>query len=220
VRAVGIPYEIVVVDDASTDDTRAIALQAGARVVDVQLRQISAVRNAGARQAKGNFLFFVDADTRITAEVLRAAVESLRQGVVGGGAYVRFAEPVGWVVNLAINLFSLVYSRYLRWAAGCFVFAERPAFEAVGGFDESLYASEEIALSRALKRQGRFVVLRESVMTSARKLRLRSSWELIPFFFRFLRYGPALLRQRGGLDWWYDGQREKKASLNPAPPKS
>ncbi|HUH90611.1 MAG TPA: glycosyltransferase family 2 protein, partial [Lysobacter sp.] len=58
-------YEIVVVDDASTDRTAEIAIDHGARVVHVSHRQIAATRNAGAREARGDFLFFIDADTLI-----------------------------------------------------------------------------------------------------------------------------------------------------------
>ena len=59
------PFEIIVVDDASTDATPEIAEQAGARVVSIHRRQIAAARNAGAHAAQGEYLFFVDADTRI-----------------------------------------------------------------------------------------------------------------------------------------------------------
>jgi hypothetical protein len=58
-------YELIVVDDASTDSTAAIAQQFGARIVPVNRRQIAAVRNAGARESRGEILFFVDADTQI-----------------------------------------------------------------------------------------------------------------------------------------------------------
>src|SRR5688572_12270006 len=71
-RAVGEPFEVIVVNDASTDRTAAIASQAGARVVRVENRQISATRNAGARTARGDVLFFVDADTLANAEAVRA----------------------------------------------------------------------------------------------------------------------------------------------------
>src|SRR5712671_7102178 len=60
-----LPYEIIVVDDASTDATREIASGAGAKVIPINRRQIAAARNAGGRGAEGEYLFFIDADTRI-----------------------------------------------------------------------------------------------------------------------------------------------------------
>jgi glycosyltransferase involved in cell wall biosynthesis len=208
-RALGEPFEVIVVDDASTDETAALAKTAGAQVVPVQLRKISAARNAGARNAKGEWLFFVDADTRVSGTLIRAAARALQQGAVGGGAWVRFIEPVAWYVRPMVGVFNAIYMGIARWAAGCFVFAERNAFEKAGGFDETLYAGEEIFLSRALKRQGRFVIVGENVRTSSRKLRTRSLAGMLPLLFQFLRHGPAFLRQRQGMDWWYDGKREK-----------
>ena len=55
------PYEVIVVDDASTDSTHQIARRLGARIHRVEHRRISAVRNAGARAACGELFFFVDA---------------------------------------------------------------------------------------------------------------------------------------------------------------
>ena len=52
----------------------------GARVVSVNLRQIAAVRNAGARAAQGEVFFFVDADTRIAPGHVTAALEALEAG--------------------------------------------------------------------------------------------------------------------------------------------
>src|SRR5438552_18063712 len=59
------PFEIIVVDDASTDATPKIASDAGAKVIPINRRQIAAARNAGGRAALGEYLFFIDADTRI-----------------------------------------------------------------------------------------------------------------------------------------------------------
>ena len=78
------PSEVIVADDSSTDRTAEIARQHGARVVTVQHRQISATRNAGARAAQGDLLIFIDADTLVTPEAVRAAVEAVRSGAIGG----------------------------------------------------------------------------------------------------------------------------------------
>src|SRR5581483_1864344 len=83
--AVGEPYEIIVADDASTDATAAIAQAHGAQVVSVSHRQIAATRNAGARRARGEFLFFVDADTLLPTAAVSEAVHRMRRGAVGGG---------------------------------------------------------------------------------------------------------------------------------------
>src|SRR5262245_23993776 len=71
------PYEIIVVDDASTDATPKIASDAGAKVIPIKRRQIAASRNAGARAAQGEYLFFVDADTRITRAHVSGGVAAL-----------------------------------------------------------------------------------------------------------------------------------------------
>ncbi len=204
-RAVGEPYEIVVADDASTDATVQVAQTGGARVVHVEKRQIAGTRNAGAKAAHGEWLVFVDADTQVNADVVRAAREALRAGAVGGGAAVRFADGPRWL-HVAIR-FVIPLFRWAGFAAGCFVFARRDAFEAVGGFDEAYYASEEIHLSRALARRGRFVVLRESVQTSARKTETHTFWEMVKLMVRMGLHGPAGLKTRAHTKFWYPEKR-------------
>ena len=66
--------EIIVVNDDSVDETGRLAADLGARVVDVSLRNIGAVRNAGAKIASNKGIVFVDADTLVPANTL---IESL-----------------------------------------------------------------------------------------------------------------------------------------------
>ena len=73
-RGAGDPYEIVVVDDASTDGTAALARAAGTSVVSATVRHIAAARNVGGRAAKGDELLFVDADTWVGGDTVRAAL--------------------------------------------------------------------------------------------------------------------------------------------------
>ena len=205
-REVAHPYEVIVANDSSTDNTPAIARAHGARVVDCHHRQISRVRNTGARASTGDVLIFVDADTLISPAVVRASLEAIDRGAVGGGASLHvegelpwWGPPLLWGVG--------EFMRVMRWAAGCYVFAMRRAFEAAGGFDERVFASEEIFFSRALQKIGRVVILREEVVTSGRKLRTHSAWDLIRLFGLFFVHGPGLLRRRDALALWYGDRR-------------
>jgi glycosyltransferase involved in cell wall biosynthesis len=205
-RACGEPHEVIVADDASSDRTAEIAEAHGARVVRVHCRQISATRNAGARAACGDLLFFVDADTVIDATVLREALAALHAGAVGGGAPVTFDGRVPGYAKVLLVL--LVWSfRVQRLAAGCFLFCTRAAYEGAGGWDEAYFGAEEIVLSRALKRQGRFVVLRAGVLTSGRKLRAYSGRELFGALWQVARQGRRGVQRREGLEIWYGERR-------------
>jgi glycosyltransferase involved in cell wall biosynthesis len=204
-KAVGEPYEIVVADDASTDATAAIAEGAGARVVTVEHRQISKTRNSGARASTGERLIFVDADTTVDEEVVRAALEAMDAGAIGGGAAVRFASAPRWA-HVLITLFVPMF-RLLKLAAGCFVFCTREGFEKVGGFGEAYFAGEEIFFSMALKRHGRFVVVRPMVTTSARKAEFHNFWATLWLFVKLGVRAPFGVKKREHASFWYDGKR-------------
>lgn len=205
-RATGEPYEIVVANDDSSDRTAQVAIEGGARVVSVANRQIAATRNSGARAAGGEIFVFVDADTVVNPAVVQAALQSIREGAVGGGCGLRFDGQLPLWGRLMLAAFLPLY-RLARLASGSFLFCTRSAFEAVGGFDEGLFAAEEAVLSRALRRQGRFVVLRETVLTSGRKLRAYSGWEVFCLFGRLALSGRRALGNRRGLEIWYGARR-------------
>ena len=202
-RALAAQYEIVVADDASTDATAAIAGAAGARVVECAFRHIAATRNAGARAARGERLVVVDAATRVDEAVVRAAMRALDAGAVGGSATVRFPAQSPWWAHALVACTMWIIRRG-HLAAGCFLFCDRAAFDAVGGFDERYFGGEEWALATALKRKGRFVVLREPVVTSARKVEGRSAWQVLGILGRVIARGPRGLRDRRNCGFWYD----------------
>ncbi len=78
--------EIIVADNASTDDTSAVATSCGCRVVYVEKPSIAATRNGGAQAARGEILAFVDADSQIHPETFNAIEDTLASGRVIVGA--------------------------------------------------------------------------------------------------------------------------------------
>jgi glycosyltransferase involved in cell wall biosynthesis len=204
-------YEIVVVDDASTDATPDIAAQSGAKVIRIDRRQIAAARNAGGCAAQGEYLFFIDADTRINGAHLSAAIAALKGGYAGGSARVAMDGFVPIWGRMLLRGFSSVYFG-LNLGAGAFLFTTRRNFDVVGGFDEQYFAGEEVYFSLELKRLGRFKVLREPVVTSGRKLRMYPAKHFLRKFFGVIVRGPNGVRSRAKLSLWYDGKREERSA--------
>jgi glycosyltransferase involved in cell wall biosynthesis len=204
---VGCRYEIVVVDDASTDDTAELARQFGARVVSISRRQIAAARNAGARVARGDIFIFVDADTHIDAKLINGVFETLERGCAGGGTRVVIAGMVpGWA-RIFLAIFSFLYFG-LNYGAGAFLFTTRANFYAIDGFDEKYFAREEVFFTIALRKLGRFEILRTPVFASGRKLRLYSPAKILRGMLAIVFAGPGAITSRRKLHLWYEGERE------------
>jgi glycosyltransferase involved in cell wall biosynthesis len=215
------PHEIIVVDDASTDATPEVASRAGAKVIRINRRQIAAARNAGARAARGEYLFFVDADTRINRSHVTEAMVALGTGYAGGSARVAMDGFVPIWGRMLLRGFSSLYFGGLKLGAGAFLFTTRPNFDAIRGFDEQYFAGEEVYFSLALRKLGRFKVLREPIVTSGRKLRMYPAKQFLCKFFGVIAGGPRAVRSRAKLHLWYDGKREKELlanGTNPAGP--
>jgi len=208
------PYEIVVVDDASTDMTVQVARDAGAKVISINRRQIAAARNAGARASQGDALLFVDADTHISQKHVAGAIAALEQGCAGGSARIVIGGTIPLWSRIFIKAFSVLYFG-LNFGAGAFLFTTRKNFDAVGGFDETLFVGEEIYFSLALRKLGRFTILPEPIVTSGRKLRMYSAREILGNSFRVILCGPRAARSRDGLHIWYDGKREQRSTSIP-----
>ena len=201
-------YEIVVCDNHSSDRTGEVARAHGATVVYEEHNQISRARNTAAKGAAGKWLIFLDADTLLSPELLRETVDCFAGGrTCAGGAGLRFDLPnVGpfaagmtWLWN---NL-----SRGLGLAAGSYVFCYRQAWEECGGFDEKVYAGEEIFFSQRLKRWAKqhgmnFRILTDHpVVTSARKVEWYGQWGLLWRCLLLLR--PGAMNSRRACALWY-----------------
>ncbi len=203
--------ELIVCDNNSTDGTAEIARAAGALVVFEPVNQIARARNRGAAAATGDWLIFVDADSYPSAGLFEEVVEQIQSGrCLAGGTTVRMDEK-HWVAEFITRLWNYS-SRMGSWLAGSFIFVEAATFRELGGFNDELFAAEELDLSRRLKQRSRetgkeLVILhRHPLVTSARKLRLYTLWDHLKLLARVLLNRRALTR-RESCTLWYDGRR-------------
>jgi peptidoglycan-N-acetylglucosamine deacetylase len=177
-------YEIIVVDNASTDDTAAIALESGARVVYESRRSPACARQKGVDAAAGEIIAFIDADTQAPVNWLSTIVSRFLRDVemiVVSGPYayrdagdvVRIASYIANFVNIIID--QLFRSAFRKGSAvwGCNFAVRRSALLQVGGFDTSIkFYGEEYELSLRLRRAGKGGIIPQLfVLTSARRLK-------------------------------------------------
>jgi len=218
-RVVGQPYEVIVVDDASTDATAEVARKHNATVLRVNHRQIAATRNSGGRAARGDRLIFVDADTTINPRAVASALRHMDRGAAGGGAVVSVEGIVPLYIRL-IALLPVVFVKLVGFTGGAFMFCTQEAFHATGGFDERLFWAEEASFALALKREGRFVVLWERVLTSGRRFRTMSGsgLQMLSFSLRAVLSPFKTFTQRSSVEKiWYDSNRERDDKMPNTP---
>ena len=134
------PAEVIVVDDASTDDSAAIAARASPRVRVVQGRfgGAAAARNAGVRASSGEVLAFVDHDDLWTAGRLAGQLRALARAPAAGlvlGLTQRVRDEGGTLVPLGPPAPEMSLGAAL---------VTRPTLDRVGPFDEARPFDEDV----------------------------------------------------------------------------
>lgn len=211
--SLGWESEVIVCDNNSTDRTGELARAAGAKVVFEPVNQIARARNSGAAAATGDWLIFVDADSHVNRDLLADVAEVIRDGRhLAGGCTLRLDHAPWWTL-LFVHGWTTI-SRCAHWAAGSFIFVEATAFRTVGGFNQELYATEEIDLSQRLNRLARQrqlkpmrILTRHPLLTSGRKAHLYTPWEHVRFMLKTAFSLGRALNRRDACPIWYDGRR-------------
>ena len=166
-------WELVVVDDGSVDDSVSIAKRFDARVFETGARSgPAAARNQGAREAHGEYLFFVDADCAVHAEALSLAAQHLNADPsleALFGSYDDEPEGKGLISQYKNLQHHFVHQNGDEKAetfwSGCGAI-RRLTFLELGGFDEVRYrrpSVEDIELGYRLRASGGRILLAKNV---------------------------------------------------------
>jgi glycosyltransferase involved in cell wall biosynthesis len=205
--------QVIVADNASTDETAAIAAARGCEVARVEKRRIACVRNGGARLARGDSVCFIDADSSIHPETFNAIDEALARADVVGGATGVFPER--WSLGIAATWMVMMPVIWLTRIDAGVVFCRRADFEALGGYDEERELAEDVVFMWALKRLGarrgqKLARLTQvKAMASMRKFDRHGDWH---YFTTVIPQGmPALFRRSARTKlaqrYWYTDDR-------------
>jgi len=160
-------YEIIVVNNASTDNTKQVAEAHGARVIDEPRKGITRAKEAGFRAARGELVAHPDADTKMPREWVSKALAAFERHpnmVAMSGPYVyydlsRAQRALVFVFYVLGFISHVIIQDVLRKGAmiqgGNYV-VRRAALERAGGYDTSIeFYGEDFDLARRIAAQGR-----------------------------------------------------------------
>lgn len=200
--------ELIVVDNNSADRTGEVARDYGVKVVFEPVNNIGKARNAGVKAATGKYIAFCDADNEITDNLLVLIHDHLEDSkIVGGGTWIEPARR-----DLKINFFYFLWHIYVtcsRVGVGM-MHCRREDFWSFGGFDETIYAAEDVQLAYDLRKLGRrrgqkFELIKKGwIITSTRKI---DQTPLLEMIGKLIGFGFGLkkkIRSKEYCQHWYD----------------
>ena len=216
------PWELIIADNGSTDQTVAIAEEYHGRiphlrVIDASDRRGTAhARNVGVVAARGSLVVFCDADDVVAPNWLSAIERALAQHDLVASRF--DGEKLNSRETLAVrtcpqqeDLMSFRYARFLPFAGACGMGIKRSLFEALEGFDEQLLNGEDIDFCWRAQLGGAELRFVEDAVVH---IRLRSEpseifrqsmnygfWT-VPLYQRYLAHGmPRVPWYRGARAW-------------------
>ena len=202
--------EIIVALNRCTDRTEQIALKYGATVVYEDGRNLAKIRNVAARAATGDIIVTIDADSRMTDDMLLEIDRLLRMGkYIGGGVMVL---PERWSLGIVATAILLSGVMLRHRVSGGLFWCLREDFKAIGGFNEDWVSVEDLDFAKRLKAHGvrrgkRFKsITKAHIVSSCRKFDMFGDWYLVmnPRFVRRIFSGRS---QKDANKFYYDVQR-------------
>jgi len=171
-------YEIIMVTNGCTDKTEEIAkknIDAKTRHLSLPKPNVSVARNAGALNAQGETLIFLDADTQLAADALEKIKEKFTERYA---VATTLARPDSTKISHHLAVFTKNFYHYLNLYQGCSgaLICRKKDFQAVGGYNPEIVVREHRKLALKLKEQGKFTCINTTVTTSMRRYQ---QWGLV-----------------------------------------
>ncbi len=179
--------EIIISDGGSTDSTIEASRQSETIVIKCEQKGRAAQMNKGAAIANGQILYFLHADSSPPEKFTEHILEAHRKGAVSGCFRLAFdynhwfLKANAWFTKFDVNA--------VRFGDQS-LFVTKEVFEKAGGFKESLLMMEDQEIIHRIKKHGKFKVMNDHVITSARKYLDNGIYRMQAIFFRmwFLYY--------------------------------
>ena len=155
-------YEVIIVDNGSTDDTHQIIQDLGFTFLIRPDVHVAALRNYAATRSRGDFIAFVDADVELSPDWLQHSLATFHnqeeRQVVACGCFPAIPPNATWVQKVwDIQQRGRIRDgapQPIAWLPSMNLIVRRPIFEAVGGFDEQLETTEDVDLCYRLGQYG------------------------------------------------------------------
>lgn len=164
--------EIIVSDGGSSDNTPAIAKQAGAIAIHSTQKGRAVQMNHGARIARGEILYFVHADCQPPNSFVEDILSAVGRGFSLGRYRTRFDSP-RWI--LKCNAFFTRFDLFVCYGGDQTLFINKSLFDSLSGFDQEMMIMEEYDFVSRARKQGRYKIFQKNALVSARKYE-NNSW--------------------------------------------
>lgn len=156
-------YETIVVANGCTDNTVDKARKLADKIIVLEERHVSKARNIGAKNAKGDLLVFLDADTHLTKDTLNKISEFK-------GNFVGTCKARPDINKLKAKLLMSIKSKlwWTIWTNGI-IFCNKETFHNSQGFDENLKKGEDGNFIRKAKKHSKYLLANSYVINSMRR---------------------------------------------------
>jgi len=192
--------EVILVDNGSTDGTVKIAKKHNIRIFIKPKVNISALRNFGAKMARGEIYAFVDSDCLVSKDWLNNALIHLKNlkknTVAAAGCYYDIPPDASWVEKSWFFLKDFEAHPVNYLPAGNMI-VKKSAFRKVGGFNENLITGEDSEFCRRLREIGYTIISDKKI----RAIHLGNPKTLYAFFKKEIWYGKGMLGTKRSDKW-------------------